>query len=77
MGEHAQDFIYDVLAEDGVYAYGRDYPTSIRCKRCGSGPFDWKRFGPWSDPKWRLVDDDGNMHVCPPPDPKKLFEDIS
>lgn len=76
MGEHAHEFIYDVLAEDGIYAYGRDYPTSIRCKRCGSGPFDWKRTGPWSDPQWRLFDGD-TMHVCHQT-PKSLgFEDIT
>ena len=81
MGEFADMEIDRILANEhefgGLFSYGRDYPTSIRCNRCGSGPFDWKRFGPWSDPQWRLVNDDGSLHVCPPPDPKKLFEDIS
>jgi len=86
MGEHAEEALNDLLFgrwddyehdHGGLSSYGRDYPTPIRRQRCGSGPFDWKRFGPWSDPQWRLVDDDGNVHACPPTDPKKLFEDIS
>ena len=79
MGEHAEDALDDLLfGRGGCSTYGREYPTSIRCKRCGSGPFDWKRFGPRSDPQWRFVDDEGSVHVCPPPSPKALgFEDIS
>lgn len=82
MGEMADmeiERLFDSYEHDhgGLSSYGREFPTSIRCKRCGSGPFDWERFGPWSDPQWRLVDDDGNLHVCQP-SPKTLgFGDIT
>lgn len=84
MGEHAEEALDQLLfgwgSDDanGCAAYGRDYPTSIRCKRCGSGPFNWENFGTNMNPRWRLVDDDLNVHVCPPPTPKQLgFEDIT
>jgi ribosomal protein L37E len=89
MGEFADmelDRLFDSYAHDhgGLSSYGRDFPTSIRCKRCGSGPFDWAHVGWKNDANgypekvWRLMEDEGVPHVCPPPSPKSLgFEDIA
>ena len=80
MGEIADEIIDRMLDHDwcdGVSAYGSEYPTSIRCKRCGSGPFDWENFGTMTNPVWKLVDDDGNRHACAL-SPKVLgFEDLT
>lgn len=68
MGEHAEEALDDLLfgrgSEGGLFSYGPDYPTSIRCKRCGEGPFEWCNVGTWREPQWRLFDDDHNMHHC-------------
>jgi len=70
MGEHADEAIADLLfgrgneEGSGLYSYGKDYPTSIRCKRCGDGPFEWLNIGTWREPQWRLIDDDRRIHVC-------------
>ena len=87
MGEFADMETDRILSNEhefgGLFSYGRDYPTSIRCKRCGNGPLDWRCVGYertrdiMLKPIWRLHEEDGTLHVCPPPDPKTLFEDIS
>lgn len=56
---------FDDPAHGGCRAYGPDYPTSIRCKLCGKGPFEWENFGTsLRFPLWKLVDDDGAIHDC-------------
>lgn len=39
-----------------------DNSVSKECKFCGAENLWWRQFGY----KWKLIEEDGSVHVCPP-----------
>lgn len=52
MGDIAD--LYDEYPDD------RDDDEGVTCKHCGKEGLEWLHTGK----RWRLIDDEGNFHVC-------------
>lgn len=50
--------------------YERDPDNNIQCNRCGQRGLSWHHTGV----RWRLMDQRGRLHVCPPVDASDDFE---
>lgn len=76
MGDES-DFHLDRLDPDD-----EDEPDYVTCKYCGQKYLHWESASTKSarafslSTKPTLVDEDGNLHVCPRVDPRKVFTPI-
>jgi hypothetical protein len=54
MGEMAEYYAELALAEEPI-------ERKVKCKYCGKKKLEWYKF----KGKWRLINRDGSIHVCP------------
>ena len=58
----------DIADEITIDYIGTRHPkvrnVFVKCKFCGNTTLKWANKGTTKEPKWLLVGEDGNIHIC-------------